>query len=268
MHKVSWLALRQVQAIRESVAFTLKGGAVDYGSGKPDQFFVDWLATQGVEPCFLRYMPEERLELGMLQTIEQDVAKHGIDLIKISMAGNYVRFDEPDLGTERSSTGWERLPNFITSSGLIRILGAMEQFELDVLKALLYYRPSGKNLRIHLDPVEIDISVVSEQPDSDGRYSKPALWSWLKKSAENAIERRKIYKSVFDIECFPPKFGTLKPTSIRAYYQELYEQRNALAHGRSLIEFSLADYCKAEAFVLSLVDHLSTVCAEKYKLEV
>lgn len=268
MRKVSWLALRQVEAIRESVAFTLKGGALDRGSRKPDQFFIDWLATQGVEPLFLRYMPEERLELGMLQTIEQGVAKHGIDLVKISLAGTHVRFDEPDLGPERSSTGWDRLPNFITSSGLIRVLGAMEQFELDVLKALLYYRPSGKNLVTSLTPVEIDVSVVSEQPDTDGRYSKPALWSWIKKSAENAIERRKIYKSVFDIECFPPTFGTLRPSAIRAYYQELYERRNAVAHGRSLVEVSLADYCHAEAFVLALVDHLSSTCAEKYKLGV
>lgn len=67
--------------------------------------------------------------------------------MRVHLAGNHSRFDEPDIGLDRSSSGWIRLPNFITSSALIRVLGAMEQFEIDVLKALLYYRPHGKTNR-------------------------------------------------------------------------------------------------------------------------
>jgi hypothetical protein len=257
-----------MQAIRESVAFTLKEGAVDRGSGKPNEFFAEWLKAEGVEPFFYRLMPEETLHLSLLSTIENAVSEHGVDMLRIQMAGTYSRFNEPDVGSDRSSTGWDRLPNFITSSALVRVLGAMEQYELDVLKALLHYRPAGKQHSSGGQHEDADMCVVTEAPDAEGRYAMPALWSWMRKPAENAVERRKIYKSVFGIECYPPTFGKLKPSEIRAYYKSVYEQRNAIAHGRESVNVTLADYCKAEAFALTMFIHLSSVCTEKYSLGV
>jgi hypothetical protein len=257
-----------MQAIRESVAFTLKDGAIDRGREKPDEFFAEWLREQEVEPAYYRHMPEETLHLSLQASIEQAVSSHGVDMLRIQLASTCSRFNEPDIGSGRSSTGWDRLPNFITSSALIRVLGAMEQYEMDVLKALLHYRPAGK-LHTAAEPyVEADLSVVTETPDSEGRYAMPALWSWIKKPAENSVERRRIFKSVFGIDCFPNEFGSLKKSEIKAYYQEVYEQRNAIAHGRSPVDVTLGDYCKAEAFALSLFMHLSSVCNERYALGV
>jgi hypothetical protein len=268
LRKISWTALRQMQAIRESVASTLKGGAVDLGRGESDKYFDDWLKTQGVDAFYYRHMPGETLHLSLDETIKHAISTHGVDMHRIMLASTYSRFNEPDVGSDRSSTGWDKLPNFITSSALIRVLGAMEQYELDVLKALLHYRPAGKQHRSDEVFAEADMSVVMELPDTDGRYAMPALWSWIRKSAENAVERRKIFKSVFGIDCFPSTFGQLKPNEIKMYYQEVYEQRNAIAHGRSFVEVTLGDYCKAEAFALSLFVHLSRVCNEQYSLGV
>ena len=150
MRKVAWVVLRQLEALRESVAFTLKRGAVDRGLNTTDQFFVQWLATQGVEPVFQHYGQEDRHVLNMPATIEGPIGQHGVDLLKVHLSGNYSRFDEPDVGSARSSSGWYRLPNFITSSALVRILDAMEQFEIDVLKALFYYRPHRKHVATDL----------------------------------------------------------------------------------------------------------------------
>jgi len=144
----------------------------------------------------------------------------------------------------------------------------MEQYEIDVMKALFYYRPSGKQHKSSERYIEADIDVVTEIPNSKGQFSKPALWSWIKKPAENAIERRKIFTNVFDIDCYPENFGALNSSAIRAYYQNVYEKRNALAHGRSSIEVTLSEYCKAEAFALNLFLHLSNVCYERYALGV
>jgi hypothetical protein len=213
-------------------------------------------------------MPEGSIHLSVSGTMRQAVEAYGVDMLRMDIAGAYSRFDEPDVGTSRSSAGWDNLPNFITSSALIRALGAMEQYELDVLKALLFYRPAGTQHPRDLDFIDVDLTVAIEVPDEDGRYSKPALWSWLKKTAENSVERRKIFKNVFGIDCFPAKFGALRPSELKSYYQEVYEQRNSIAHGRSLVEVSLGDYCKVEAFVLALVIHLSSACKERYALGV
>lgn len=246
--------------------FTLRKNALVLDAGNSEDELVGWLRAQGVEPIYYRHMPEDRLKLSFDGSLQHAVEQYGVNMLRVLMAGAYSRFDEPDIGSERSSTGWDKLPNFITSSALIRLLGAMEQYELDVLKALLHYRPSGSQHLGDLEFVDADLAVVTEVADNDGRYKKPALWSWIKKPAENAVERRKLFKAVFGIDCFPPSFGTMKTSEIKAYYQDVYEQRNALAHGRSPVTVSLGDYCKAEAFVLALVLHLSSACMERYKL--
>lgn len=268
LRRISWATLRQIQAIRESVDFTLQKRALVLDSGGSDDELVEWLRDQGVEPFYYRVMPEGTLQVSLVESVNQAVKGYGVDVLRVQMAGAYSRFDEPDVGWDRSSTGWDRLSNFITSSALIRLLGAMEQYELDVLKALLHYRPAGAQ---HIEPLEFvdaDLAIAIEMADSDGRYKKPALWSWIKKPAENAVERRRIFKAVFGLDCYPSSFGAMKPSEIKAYYQAIYKQRNALAHGRTPVTFSLGDYCKAEAFVLALVLSLSSACKERYQVGV
>jgi hypothetical protein len=268
MDKLSWAALRHIEALRESVAFTLRGSAITLGTKQPESFYDDWLTEQGVKPVHVRYVTERRTRLDMVRSMEESVKQHGINLLHVQLAGTRSRFSEDDVGVERSSIGWERLPNFITSSAYVRLLGAMEQFEIDVLKTLLHYRPEGKGYVPDGDVLSADLSVPTEEPDKDDRYSKPALWSWLRKPAENTVERRKVFKSVFEIECYPASFSKKKPSEIRAYYQNMYERRNAIAHGRKLVEISLAEYCEAEAFVLALVSHMASVCKSRYRLSV
>lgn len=265
MQKIAWITLRQLEALRESVATTLMGGAIDRGMGKSDEFKATWLASQGVKPTYLHYVDEDRYILDMQRTMEKTIADHGVNVLRVQLAGTRSRYNEEDVGFERGSTGWDRLPNFITSSALIRLLGALEQYEIDVLKALLYYRPSGKEY-VGKTRTLVDVAVVTEQPDETGKFTKPALWSWLKKPAENAVERRMLFSKVFDITCTPPVFGSRKPKEINAYYQSLYSKRNAIAHGRESVDVSLAEFCEAEAFVLSMVMHMSLVCEEKYNL--
>ncbi|TCP05385.1 HEPN domain-containing protein [Rubrivivax gelatinosus] len=268
MDKLSWAALRHVEALRESVAFTLRGGAIGLGTKRPESFYDEWLSEQGVKPVHVTYVAEGRSRLDMVRSMEESVREHGIDLLDVQLAGARSRFSEQDIGVERSSIGWARLPNFITSSAFVRLLGAMEQFEIDVLKTLLHYRPEGKGYVPGDDILSADLSVPAEAPDKDDRYSKPALWSWLRKPAENTVERRKIFKSVFEIDCYPASFSGKTSSEIRSYYQSMYDRRNAIAHGRKLVEISLSEYCEAEAFVLSLVKHLASVCSSRYRLSV
>jgi hypothetical protein len=220
MRHFSWVTLRQVQAVRESVEFTLRGSALALKINLSETAQVDWLKSQGLEPFYYNHMPEAVTRLSVSGTMRHAVEQYGVDMLRVEEAGAYSRFDNPDIGTIRSSAGWNNLPNFITSSALIRVLGAMEQYELDVLKALLYYRPAGTQNLHNLEFVEAELSVATEVSNADGRYSKPALWSWLKKSAENSVERRKIYKNVFGLDCFPAKFGTLRPSEIKNYIRK------------------------------------------------
>lgn len=258
------MALRHLEAVRDTVSFTLTKGALGRMAENEDGLAA-WIKEAGINPTYYHRVPEGTSLLSLSKSIRDGISIYGLDMERLAMAGTHSRYDEPDLGFERSSSGWDKLPNFITSSAFIRVLGAMEQYELDVLKALFYYRPAGKQ-SVHANFVEAAIEIIAEIPDQDGQYKAPALWSWIRRSAENTIERRRIFKTVFGIECFPEQFGEMKSKEIKSYYQDLYESRNALAHGRSLVEVSLGDYCKAEAFALSLVTHLSKTCFEKYQL--
>src|SRR5690606_23008619 len=103
--------------------------------------------------------------------------------------------------------------NFIITSAFVRLLGALEQFEMDVLKCLFYYRPSGM-LGDEEDWLEQEVEpdVVQEVPQIDKKdptkqiYSKPPLWTWLKKQAENNIERSRIFMNVFGISTIAGNF--------------------------------------------------------------
>ena len=51
-------------------------------------------------------------------------------------------------------------------------------------------------------------------------------------------------------------------------YNNLYENRNAIAHGRNRVEITLSDYCMAEVFVMTLIDDIANKCLKRYALKV
>lgn len=76
----------------------------------------------------------------------------------------------------RSGVGWNDLPNFIITSGFVRLLGASEQYEMDAIKSLLYYRPMGRSAAPEeFAPEEATSDVLTEMPDEQGNFSKPSL---------------------------------------------------------------------------------------------
>ncbi|HEY9297181.1 MAG TPA: hypothetical protein VIQ31_12585, partial [Phormidium sp.] len=48
-----WAAYRQIEALRESVAFTLEDGAIEKNKKSDREEFAKWLRDQGVEPEIL-----------------------------------------------------------------------------------------------------------------------------------------------------------------------------------------------------------------------
>jgi hypothetical protein len=169
-----------------------------------------------------------------------------------------------DFGVDRSGAGWQKLDNFVITSGFVRVLGAFEQFQMDTLKALLYYRPNGAlGHSADQEVFEVTEDVITEMPEGDTDfYQKPVLWTWLRKPAENRTERRKILSSAYDIHLFPPEGRVDKNTRLDLWY----EKRNAIAHGRALVEMKLDEFCHAEILVTESIRWVTGSCKEKLGL--
>jgi hypothetical protein len=268
-----WAALRQVEALRESVAFTLEDGAIQR-SRKPNlEEFATWISEQGVTPVIVT---ERDLKT------EEQIGEDFVNLL-LSMEGfledryplaravknemRSINHDAPDFGVHRSGVGYHSLPNFVITSAFVRLLGASEQFEIDVLKCLLYYRPGGKTESPEgFESVTVTSEVVIEEPGEFGAYSKPPLWAWIKQSAENNVERKKIFKRVYGIDTTPEEFNGLNKSDVNKYRNDLYEKRNAIAHGRANVTMLLSDYCTAEMYVIEVIRTISQQCIDKLKV--
>ena len=248
-----YLGLRQTESIREALNASLVGEVID------GQQFARWLKKQGAPPL------EGRSEIALIRwtmecEFERQVGEHPDFLVKGSHAPDERLLH---MGAERSGAGGENAANFIITSAFVRLLGAGEQFELDVLKALFYHRPSGllgppnEQLRTN-----VDIEVLLEEPVIEQEkqiFQKPVLWTWLKKHAENYVERDQIFKRVFDIDPIPDGFQSKTK-------KQWYEKRNSIAHGRRGVQMTLIEYCEADAFVAKSMLHIAKQCDEKLKL--
>ena len=88
-----------------------------------------------------------------------------------------------------------------------RLLGAWEQYELDVLKSLYYYRPTGQSPGPEREQmvIELELPVVYEEPAHDPKnpdrpnYSFPPEWTAKKKEAENNVKRARLFSHDFGI---------------------------------------------------------------------
>lgn len=268
-----WAALRQIEALRESVAFTLEDGAIQRYKKLGLEGLAQWVSEQGVTPVILTYKDFET---------DQEIGEEKVNLLismkeffkdrypyaeAVKYETCYIRYGGFDFGVHRSGVGWHSLPNFVITSAFVRLLGASEQFELDVLKSLLHHRPAGKaELLDQCDVITVSPDVLTEEPDESGAYSKPSIWTWIKKTAENNVERKTIFKRVYGIESTPEEFNGLAKSAINKYRTELYEKRNAIAHGRANVTMLLSDYCTAEIFVIETIRTMGQQCMDKLKV--
>jgi hypothetical protein len=268
-----WAALRQIEALRESVAFTLEHGAIQRNKKLDIEEFAQWIRDQGVTPVIITYRDfetdqetgEEKVHL--LTSMEEFLEERYPYTRAVRNEMRYTQHGGFDFGVHRSGVGWNNLPNFVITSAFVRLLGASEQFEIDVLKSLLYYRPAGKDELVdECDVVVVTPEVLTEEPDESGAYSKPTIWTWIKKSAENNVERKKIFKGVYGIETTPEEFNGLKKVAVNKYRNELYDKRNAIAHGRANVKMLLSDYCTAEMFMCETIRTIGQQCLDKLKV--
>lgn len=257
MSLASWAVLRQIEAIRVATGTALQFGAIAKGKREvSDDEIRDWLTEQGMDypkdwpPFVLTAFDWKRFQHPRIG-----------EILRRGQAGE----SSSDIGRERSGAEFNSQTDFVLASGFVRILGAHEQFERDVLKALLYYRPVGRSAAAteYIDE-QIGEDVILEQPQKVGdklEYSKPAIWTWLSRQTENNIERRKFFVNVFGI-------STLSDKSANKAHELYYEKRNAIVHGRQGIPMTLSEYMEVEAHLIEAVLHLIQECADKYRLHV
>lgn len=285
-----WAALRQIQALRDSLIWALGGGAI---LAKSTEELNRWMTDQGLPTQV------NALDVAALPAIISTAPKHegvasqarplisilygAFDQLRRSiMADRFIESETQarlishsnidDFGTDRSGAGWSRTANFCVTSAFVRLLGAHEQFELDVLKTLFFYRPTGELLGNEADnDFQIaDTSIAIEEPEPDPKdrnkllFKKPPTWTWIRPLAENNSERKKIFSRVFSIDT---ALGTgQERTKNNEARDSWYEKRNAIAHGRQAVEMTLGQYAEVEAFLYRCVTHLATECRTKFKV--
>lgn len=281
MGLILWAGLRHLQALRESVAWGLAGQAIrdelprnlrDVGT---DRAYM-WLRDQGLADAIPQPLQNATTDPLAPEFAIMNVMDRFRHLRLPSACLPYAHPPNPrslpddldDVGVERSGAGWQMSANFIITSAFVRMLGAYERFELDVLKAVFYYRPAGR-LGHALDRVteEVTREVVLEEPktadDKNDKknevYEKPSIWTWMKRQAEHNETRKDIFKKVFQIE---------RLKELNDQWKELYDKRNAIAHGRSQVLMPLKEFMDAEVLVERAMIYIAEQCLEKLKLEV
>lgn len=257
MGVITWGLLRQAEALCDSVADNLEFGAfrafaADFGEDDLNRWLHEHGMGESVIPGCIHIAP----------SMQQYLVNHcGLRFLKAGQRSAHP--DEEDFGVERSSAGWQNLDNFIITSAFVRLLGASEKFEIDTLKALLYYRPSGGlGHALDQDIVTATSDVVTEKPtreDNNEVFQKPALWTWVKRHAENNVERRRILKNVYGIQTVPDPYKNKR-------LDDWYEKRNAIAHGRDPVEVKLSEYCDLYVFVAKSAQFVAEQCNTRLNL--
>ncbi len=177
--KLMWTGLRQMQSLRDALAWSLGGEAVD------ETTISEWLQAQGLA----NMLAESKLSLvGIISAAVDDcrIRLLGDDACRAVRQGQRASHkDADDVGTERSGAGWANAANFCITSAFLRLLGAWEQYELDVLKALVHYRPTAEVLGPPAEQllIEPDLSAVHEEPTPDN-----SLFSIHGDSGEEVVE--------------------------------------------------------------------------------
>ncbi len=151
--------------------------------------------------------------------------------------------------------------NFVVASSFVRLLGAWEQFEIDVLRCLMHHRPNG----MFGAPVDNEVIVLDRErfeSEIGSGSSDKGVWKWMGKIAESRTERGKILKHVYEL---PRDSGLNKSsrTLFNTRVSEWYDKRNRIAHGRGDAKVSLHEYVQADATIFDRVMQLSRECKDK-----
>lgn len=146
--------------------------------------------------------------------------------------------------------------NFIISSTFVRLLGAWEQLQVDVIRCLLFYRPHGL-----LGPMEDNalITIDEEKAGKDlgfeNQNKNEGAWNYLKTPAENRVERDKMFKKLYEIQ--------MRSGEARKQDEAWYEARNNIAHGRGGSNITFAEYINADAVLMQSALFLGQECKDK-----
>jgi hypothetical protein len=260
--------LNQVQALRDAVCWTVGGEAL---CTIEDGDVRKWLLRQGLD-----VLQAEAGSTPPIALIADAMEKYR----KQALAGEWVTSEAissslmnpgaKEFGLKRSGAGWGQGADFCISSAFVRLLGALEQFEMDVLKALLCYRstdsPLGPNSK--LKDITVELDVLAEEPKVEGDteyFIKPAIWTWVKPLARDNAQRRKLFERVFRLES---TCGSTEADRKRhnKFLKTCYDKRNAIAHGRAGVEITLKDYLDLDAFVTRSMLHLASECRKTQRL--
>ncbi len=283
MPVVLWAGLRQLEAVRFSTFLAISQGTASGVMNSADlSHFEDWVSLEelngewtkwnlrSVDPPEstdnLKLPAKNALRFSFLWNIVNTFCHPEVSRIVGAGARTTEKIaPEEDFGVGRSNAGWlGRWENFITTSAMIRFLGALEQFEIDALKSLLFYRPHGCTIPVgEIVEQAVEESVIREIPEIRAGveyYTKPPLWTFIRPNAENVQTRRQIFSSVYGIDLeTPDRFGwTL---------DELWEQRNSIAHGRDEVEITVGALLRIHRYVIKSMLSLADQIRERYRLE-
>lgn len=274
---ILWSSLRQLEAIRSAFFISLTQGGACQTIGKDSKKSLhDWAKREEIDLQWLLHESEESLEdlpdsdvgaigrvgLAWNRGIIHDAGDaYGAAVVEGTRTTTSIAPDT-DYGPDRSSAHWDRWDNFLTTSAMLRFMGTLEQFEIETLKSLLHYRPEGTNLSPEDYPeIEVEESVIHEEPETRSQvqyYKQPALWTWIRRSAEDNSQRRQIFSRVFDIKFPQPDFGKK--------HVELCEMRNAIAHGRKRVDITLRELIQIHCYVMKTLIEIRDSVHNRYRL--
>jgi hypothetical protein len=109
----------------------------------------------------------DEMDHNLQEAMSSYVQEKGNFTVREHKAPSQIYDASYDFGQERSGAGWNRLSNFIITSAFVRLLGTIETFETDMLKALLFYRLNGL-----LDP---DAEPIDEKADERIPREEPRI---------------------------------------------------------------------------------------------
>ncbi len=283
MPVVLWAGLRQLEAVRFSTFLAISQGTASGVMNSADlSHFEEWVSLEELHGEWTKWSlrsldpPESTdnlklpaknaMRFSFLWNIVHTFCHPEVSRIVDEGARTTAKIaPDEDFGVGRSNAGWQgRWENFITTSAMIRFIGALEQFELDALKSLLFYRPHGSATSLsEIVEQTVEEVVIREAPDKRGGvdyYTKPPMWTFVRQTAEDVQTRRKMFSSIYEINLEnPEQFGwTL---------DELWQKRNAIAHGREEVEITIGTLLKIHNYVIKSMLSLTDQIRERYRLE-
>jgi hypothetical protein len=265
---LAWSGFRRVEMIRDALLWSLCGIAFDR---RTPRTVLAWLKQQGfdslpkqVPKSFKRklFQPSHLI----YPAVSDEFARQFGTLLQILARGSQEPADGLDnFLRERGGAHWSEPHSFLISSAFVRLLATLEDFEKMVLKVLLHYFPAGKPTKLRRKPINVDPEIIFEEPKPDlisqrPIYSKPLIWTWLRKPLQRPEERQQAFVAVFGIKMPPP--GTNQNQ-----YREWREIRNAISHGYTARRISLPEYVAVEVYVASVVRYLAIRCAQDFNLK-